>query len=183
MPRRHALRLLTGLIASLITFGAVGCSHYQRGTDATLAFSTLYVAPVRDDAALPQAAALATSQIRERFLRDGRIRLVDSPEDAEAILYVTLVRYERGIATVRPNDTGLARKLELTLSAEATLLNPRTRAEWFSRRPLSGRRQAFTDDPGQAETFGNQGQAERQTWVLLAGTIADAAVGATLDVW
>ena len=52
MPRRHALRLLTGLIASLITFGAVGCSHYQRGTDATLAFSTLYVAPVRDDAAL-----------------------------------------------------------------------------------------------------------------------------------
>jgi|688.fasta_scaffold36483_6 hypothetical protein len=183
MPRRHALRLLTGLIASLIAFGAVGCSHYQRGTDATLAFSTLYVAPVRDDAALPQAAALATSQIRERFLRDGRIRLVDSPEDAEAILYVTLVRYERGIATVRPNDTGLARKLELTLSAEATLLNPRTRSEWFSRRPLSGRRQAFTDDPGQAETFGNQGQAERQTWVLLAGTIADAAVGATLDVW
>jgi hypothetical protein len=46
MPRRHALRLLTGLIASLIAFGAVGCSHYQRGTDATLAFSTLYVAPV-----------------------------------------------------------------------------------------------------------------------------------------
>ena len=52
MPRRHALRFLAGLIASVITFGAAGCSHYHRGTDATLAFSTLYVAPVRDDAAL-----------------------------------------------------------------------------------------------------------------------------------
>jgi hypothetical protein len=183
MPRRHTLRFIAGLLTCLIAFSAAGCTHYRRGTDAALAFSTLYVAPVRDDAALPQAATVATSQIREKFLRDGRIRIVDSPEEAEAILYVTLVRYDRGIATVRPNDTGLARKLELALAAEATLVNPRTRAEWFSRRPLSARRQAFTDEPGQAETFGNQGQAERQTWLLLAGALADAAVGATLDVW
>lgn len=183
MPRTHALRFLAGLIVSAATLGVAGCAHYQLGSGGTLAFSSLYVAPVRDDAALPQAAALATSQIRERFLRDGRVRLVDSPEQAEAILSVTLVRYERGIATVRPNDTGLARKLELNLTAEATLRNPRTQSDWFSRRPLSVRRQAFTDEPGTSTAFGNQGQAERQTLVLLAGAIAEAAVGATLDVW
>lgn len=183
MPSTALSRLLAVCVALLGWFGSVGCSHYQLGNGGTLAFSRLYVAPIRDDAALPQATALVTSQIRERILRDGRVRLVDSPADAEAILEVTLTRYERGVATVRPNDTGLARKLELSLQAEATLRATRTQTEWFTRRPLSVRRQAFTDVPGKTETFGNQGQAERQTLVLLAAGIAEAATAAALDVW
>jgi len=183
MPRFHALRPLFRLLLALAALGLFGCSHYHVGSGGTLAFSTLYVAPVRDDAALPQAAVLVTSQIRERLLRDGRVRLVDTPAEAEATLQVTLVTYDRGVATTRPNDTGLARKLELSLAAEATLRNARSGAEWFSRRPLIVRRQAFTDGPGTADAFGNQGQAERQTFVLLASAIAEAAAAAALDVW
>lgn len=183
MPRPSLPRLLVGCIAFLVALGCTGCTHYQLGSAGKLGFSRLYVAPVRDDAALPQAAVLVTTQLRERILRDGRVQLVDSPDAAEAILEVTLTRYERGVATVRPNDTGLARKLELSLKAEATLRNTASNVDWFSRRPLIVRRQAFTDLPEGTQTFGNQGQAERQTFVLVAAAIAEAATAAALDVW
>jgi hypothetical protein len=183
MPRPTLSRLLVSCVALVVALGLTGCAHYQLGSGGKLAFSRLYVAPVRDDAALPQAAVLVTSQLRERILRDGRVQLVDSPDAAEAILEVTLTRYERGVATVRPNDTGLARKLELALEAEATLRSTATNIDWFSRRPLMVRRQAFTDMPEGSETFGNQGQAERQTFVLVATAIAEAATAAALDVW
>ncbi len=183
MPRPTLLRLLVGCSALLLALGFTGCTHYQLGSGGKLSFSRLYVAPVRDGAGLPQAAVLVTSQLRERILRDARVQLVDSPDAAEAILEVTLTRYERGVATVRPNDTGLARKLELALEAEATLRNTANNVDWFSRRPLIVRRQAFTDMPEASETFGNQGQAERQTFVLVATAVAEAAASAALDVW
>lgn len=183
MPRFPALPLLPALALACAAFGLSGCSHYRIGSGGTLAFSSIYVAPVRDDASLPQAAVLITTEIRERLLRDGRVQLVDTPAEAEAILQVALVAYDRGVATTRPNDTGLARKLELSLTAEATLRDPRSGSDWFSRRPLQVRRQAFTDVPGPAGTFGNQGQAERQTLVLLTTAIAEAATAAALDVW
>ncbi len=167
-----------GLIFScLFALGllASGCAHYQLGTGSKLTFQRLYVAPVANDTALPQAVALVSTQIRESLLRDGRVTLVSAEADADATLVITLTNYGREVATVRPDDTGLARKFNLTLEAKATLRDQRTGKLLFENRALSSQRQAFTDS--------GQLQAEYQTLPLLAASLAESVRNAVLDVW
>ena len=80
------LGLIVGrLIAGLALLAFVGgCANYQLGTGGKLTFATLYLEPVANHTTLPQAQALVSSQLRERFLRDGRVTLVNSSADADA---------------------------------------------------------------------------------------------------
>ena len=171
MPRPNLLGCLLAVLACTLA----GCSHYQLGTGATPSFASIYVAPVENDVALPQAAALVTTRVREAFLRDGRVTLAASPETADAILTLTLAEFTRDVATVRPDDTGLARKVDLDLDASATLRDRRSGKVLFEQRVLKARRQVFTDS--------GQLQAEYQTLPLLAERLASEAVRAVLDVW
>ncbi len=167
-----------GLLCScLLAFALLsgGCAHYQLGTGSELTFRTLYVSPVSNTTALPQAVALVSTQIREHLLRDGRITLVNSPEEADATLVVVLTDYGREVATVRPDDTGLARKFNLTLSAKATLRNERNDRVLFEDRLLTSKKQLFTDS--------GQLQAEYQTLPLLAESLAESVRRAVLDTW
>jgi len=167
-----------GLIAGwlvAIALLAGGCSHYQLGTGGTLTFQRLYIAPVANETELPQAVALVSTQIRESLLRDGRVILVASPDDAEAVLTVTLTQYAREVATVLPGDTGLARKFNLNLEARCTLRDLRSGAALFENRILSSQRQVFTDS--------GQLQAEYQTLPLLATALAESVRNTVLDVW
>ncbi len=162
--------LLLGCLAAL-----AGCGHYRLGTDASPAFATLHVEVVSSEVLLPQATVVVTTALREAFLQDGRVRLADTAESADAALRVTLVSYGRGVSVVRPDDTGLARRFDLTLAARATLTDRRAGAAKFSDRALLATRGAFTD--------GGQIPAEYQTLPLLAERLADEAVKAVLDVW
>lgn len=161
---------------------ASGCSYYQLGTQGKLAFQTLYIENVRNDAGLPQATALFGTQLREAFLRDGRVTIVNSAQEADATLSVTLADFSRGIATMRADDAGLARKLELNLSAFCTLHNNRTNQNLFERRNIVVTRQAF-NTPSTAPADSDQLQAEYQSMPLIAATLADKVAHATLDVW
>jgi hypothetical protein len=76
---------------------------------------------------------------------------------------------------VRPDDTGLARKFNLTLTAEATLRDQRAGTVLFENRALTSKKQAFTDS--------GQLQAEDQTLPLLAASLAESVRNAVLDVW
>lgn len=164
---------------SLLLLGCLtllaGCGHYRLGTDATPPFSTLHVEVVSSEVLLPQATVLVTNALREAFLQDGRVRLADAAESADATLRVTLVSYGRGVAVVRPDDTGLARRFDLNLSARATLTDNRGGPARFTDRTLVATRGAFTDS--------GQVPAEYQTLPLLAERLADEAVKAVLDVW
>lgn len=166
------LRLVT-LLA--LAFGLAGCGHYRLGTDSTLRFATLHVAIVKTDALLPQAQAVVTTELREAFIKDGRVRLVDSADAADATLTVTLESYGRGVAVVRPDDTGLARRFELTLTARATLTDNRSHTALFAGRLLTVKRGAFTDS--------GQQQSEYQALPLLATQLAEQALKATLETW
>ncbi|MFO1446625.1 MAG: LPS assembly lipoprotein LptE [Opitutaceae bacterium] len=168
---------------ALIALCGSGCSHYQLGTGSQTGFRTLYVEPVENAAGLPQAVALVTTHIREAFLRDGRVTLASSAAEADATLSIRLTRYQRDVATVLPNDTGLARKFDLTLRATATLKDNRTASTLFTDRPLEARRQAYTDDARSPGNFGQQRQSEYQAMPLLAESIAKSALGAVLDRW
>jgi hypothetical protein len=170
MFRPFAFGLLTLACAFL-----GGCSHYQLGTGGKLSFATLYVEPVANKTMLPQAQAILSTHLREAFLRDGRVTLVNSPQGADATLKVVLTDYRREVATVREDDTGLARKFKLTLSARCTLRDNRTDKILFADRPVNTHRDAFTD--------GGQLHSEYQTLPLLAESLTDKVVHAALDVW
>jgi outer membrane lipopolysaccharide assembly protein LptE/RlpB len=176
MPRLFGLRRLVP--AALLSAAALGllsaCAHYRLGTGGALAFHTLYIAPVESEAQVPQARALVGTQIREAFLRDGRVALVNSADEAEAVLRVTLKSYAREANVARADDTGLASKFSLTLAAECTLRTRDGRA-LFEKRPVNAQRDTYTDS--------GQLQSEYQTLPLLADALATNIRHAVLDVW
>jgi hypothetical protein len=154
---------------------AAGCAHYQLGTGAELKHASIFVEPVRSEALIPQATAIVGTQVREAFIRDGRLRLAGSAADADLVLKIVLARYDREVATVRPDDTGLARRYDITLTAKATLTDNRAGKVLFENRDLSSRRGIFTDS--------GQIPAEYQNLPLMAEDIARRALGAVLDTW
>ena len=168
----------TSVLCLLSSVLWTGCSHYQLGTNATLSFRTLYVAPAENKTLLPQARELVSAQLREAFAHDARVTLVNSPESADATLTVTLTAFHREIATVREGDTGLARKFNLILDATCTLHDNRGGSgnkNFFEHRPVRVQRESFTD--------GGQLQSEYQTLPLLAESLANKVTHAVLDVW
>jgi outer membrane lipopolysaccharide assembly protein LptE/RlpB len=171
VARRLALAGLATLVAGLVL---PACTHYRLGTGGELAFHSLYVEPVTSETLLPQARALLGAQLREAFLRDGRVALVNSAEAAGATLHVSLKSYVREATVARTDDTGLARKFALTLTAECTL-RTRDHKVLFEKRPILAQRDDYTDQ--------GQLQAEYQTLPLLAETLAQNVTHAVLDVW
>lgn len=165
---------LPGLAVALC-LGLTGCSHYQLGTGTAPRFATLHVAVVANEATVPQAVALVTTQVREAFIKDGRVRLVDSPASADAVLTLTLTDYRREVTVVRPDDTALARRYDVILDARATLTDRRTSVALFTDRPLAVKRGVFTDS--------GQPQAEYQNLPPLAESLAASALHAVLDTW
>lgn len=166
------LRLLPALGAGVLL---AGCAGYQLGTGSAPKFSTLFIAPVASETLIPQAQVLVTTQLREAFSRDGRVTLVNSAEAADAVLTVSLSSYGRDVAVSRQDDTGLARRFDVTLKAKATLTDNRTKQALFVQRPLVAKRGVFTDS--------GLVPAEYQTLPLLAELLAKEATHAVLDTW
>jgi hypothetical protein len=164
---------ILGLLAVSLSF--TGCAGYQLGTGAQQKFTTIFIAPVTTEALIPQARELVTTQLRAAFLKDGRIRLVDSPAEAEAVLQVSLTGYDRAVAVSRQDDTGLARRFDVALRAQATLTNERAKEAFFVRRPLTAKRGVFTDS--------GLVPSEYQALPLLAEQLAGEVVHAVLDTW
>lgn len=152
-----------------------GCSHYQLGSTGKLTFATLHVAPVKMVALVPQAEPIINTQLRAAFLQDGRLSLQNTSNAAEATLSVIVRDYYREVGTVRPGDTGLARKFVITMTAEATLTDNRSGKDFFTGRKLTIRRDVYTDS--------GQQQAEYQILPLLAEDLAAKASHAVLDTW
>lgn len=168
--RRALLALL-----SLCALGLAACSHYQLGTGAEPRFATLHVSVARNETLAPQIVAAVTTQVREAFIKDGRVRLVDSAEEADATLSLVLDDYRRDATVARADDTGLARRFDVVLQAHATLHDRRTRHDVFTRQQLKATRGVFTDS--------GQIPSEYQAVPLLAEQLAERALHAVLDNW
>ena len=124
--------------------------------------------------------------VREAFIRDGRVELVDSQKDADVSLQVTLVRYRRDNAANREDDNGLARKFTIKLTASCSLRDNRTGRMLFDGRQIEVQREAFTDNGLGLVPFGtsnDQLQSEYNTLPLLAELLSDKVTHAVLDVW
>jgi hypothetical protein len=165
---------------------AQGCAHYRFGAGPTPNFSTLYVAPPKNKTTLAQTQAVLSSMVREAFIRDGRVQIVNSQADADATLEVTLVAYKRVNASNREDDVGLARKFTLHLTAVCRLRDNRTGEMLFDGRTIEVQREAFTDNGLGTVPFATsnaQLQSEYNTFPLLSQALCDRITHAVLDVW
>ncbi len=165
-----------------------GCSHYRLGTGAERDFDSIFIAPVQTESLLPQATATLSTQVREAFIRDGRLRVVNTPEEADAILTVRLESFRRDGATRLPTDSGLSRKFDLSLEARATLAAPQDGKTWFADRALLVERQIFTDDgtgPGSTSFLQpvQQTQAEHAIVPTIGENLARQLTQVVLDTW
>ena len=174
MKTSPGLFAVFGLLFAVLGL-ATACSNYQLGTGTTAKFRSLYVAPVKSDALIPQARVLVATQVREALLRDGRVTLAESPEQADAVLTIVLSSYNRQVVVSLQDDTGRARRFEVTLLAHATLVDNRTKQPYFTQRPLEAKRGVFTDS--------GLVPAEYEGLPLLAETLASETVHAVLDTW
>jgi hypothetical protein len=167
-------------------FLAQGCEHYRLGAGPGPSFATLYVEPAKNKTRLAQTQATVSTMVREAFVRDGRVAVVPSSSDADATLEVTLVNYRRDNAANREDDTGLARKFTLRLTASCSLRDNRTGRMLFDGRIVEVQREAFTDNGLGSVPFGtsnDQLQSEYNTLPLLASLLSDRVTHAVLDVW
>jgi len=156
------------------------------GAGPAPSFATLYIAPAKNKTTLAQSRELVSTLVREAFIRDGRVELVDGKGDADATLEVTLVRYRRENAANREDDNGLARKFTLRLTAVCSLRDNRTSRMIFEGRTIEVQREAFLDNGLGGVAFGtsnDQLQSEYNTLPLLAEVLSDKVTHAVLDVW
>lgn len=184
MPRL----VIPALFSAIMLLFSAACSHYRLGTGVERDIESIFIRPVETSGKLPQASAIFTTRVREAFIRDGRIRVVNTPDEADAVLSVTVGDYSRRSLTGTPGDSGLARSIGITLATTATLSDPAGEKVWFKDRPISVERQVFTDDgtPPLSATFlqpVQQTQAEYQLVPQLAEPLAECLLGAVLDTW
>lgn len=174
-----------GLLAFSLLVAA--CSHYRLGTGVERDFDTIFIAPVETESVLPQSSALLATQIREAFLRDGRLRVVNTPDEADAILTVKLASLRRDALTRLPTDTGLSRKFGLVLDSHATLRDAKGEKTWFADRLVRVERQIFTDDGSAAGPTFLQPVQQTQAEYAIVPTIGEALAAqlksTVLDTW
>ena len=179
MTRVWSLLLISAFLAQ-------GCGHYRMGAGPGPSFSTLYVEPAKNKTKLAQTQATVSAMVREAFVRDGRVTVVGSASEADATLEVTLVNYRRDNSANREDDTGLARKFTLRLTASCSLRDNRSGRMLFDGRLVEVHREAFTDNGLGSVPFGtsnDQLQSEYNTLPLLASLLSDKVTHAVLDVW
>lgn len=168
--RRIASRLLVLLLLGSLT----ACSHYRLGAPGEPLARTVFVAPAVNASFAPQAGPLVTEAVRLNLARDGRIELAAHPGAGSAELRIRLVRFDRDVLAARRDDTALARKFAVKLTAEVTLVDQNGKI-LLDRRMVSATRDVFVDSGLQP--------TEYQTMPLVAEALADEIGHAILDTW
>jgi len=155
----------------------LSCGQYSLGPLAAPPFRTLFVEAVVNDSLAPQAAPLCSASLREAFLGDGRVKLTNSSEAADAVLSLRLTNYRRRVASYRSDDTARANAFEITLEGEVSLSdNRRDGKTLFAKRSVKGVAFLGWDDP-KASPEG------RQPLAAAIRSLSIETVSMALDAW
>ena len=156
-----------------LLLGLSGCASYQAGDGSNLAFSTIRINPVQNQSQAPQATQVINHDLREYFIQNGRVAVVNS--GAEVNLDVTLTRYDRRTIATNSQDTGLARKYAVELSARASLKGAGGEPVYFENRPVTATVDIFLDS--------GQTNAETNAIPLISKKLAEAIANEVLHGW
>ena len=129
----------------------LGSCRYALGPSGELPYDSIHVRVVRNDSLAPQAGPLLSRSLREEILREGRIRLVGNVGEADAVLTIRLIDYERLSEVYRSDDTALASGFRMSLFALASLKSPSGKKVFFEdrlfRSGASTLRNSLTESP------------------------------------
>ena len=181
---RHASMIAVMMFFTL--FFISGCNSYQLGNPVELPFESIYIKPVTNDSFAPQAQAMLSTQIRDAFIRDGRIKLVTSKEAADAVLLIHLTEYNRLPAARQSADTTAAASFSLLLAAEVSLFNQSKGDYYFRERIIRESSSAYANNYNTAlTTVQTQDflQMEYQAMPRLTYDLARGIADEVLSTW
>lgn len=176
-------RVLIGLVSIVVLSLLNGCANYQLGSSAEIPFKSIYIKPATNHSFAPQAQPIVSAQIRETFIRDGRIKLVAKEADADAVLFVDLTDYESTGGSRNSNDTTISNDFDLRLTAEVSLLDQSKGDYLFSKRSIQSRTTAYIGNPYADSEIISYQQSERQAMEKLAREIARKITDEVLSPW
>ncbi len=173
------ISLTVTLLLSLFS----ACASYQLGSPAAIPFQSIYLQPVANHSFAPQAQAIVSAQLREHFIRDGRVTVVATEEEADAVLFVDLTEYNRSAAARNSNDTVIANNFDVRLKAHISLFDPSTGAYLFRDRSIDASTSAYIGNPYAANQTIAYQQSERQAMTQLARQISRQISDEVLSPW
>ena len=121
MKRR--IHLLNTLAATLLLSGCMG---YKLGGSRPEGIETVSMAPVVNATTEPAIELQVTHAMRQRIQFDGRLKLVNSTQNADAIIEVTLTKYDLTPIAYKDDLKTTPDMYRLRITAEAELKNAKT---------------------------------------------------------
>jgi len=117
--QKFRARAVSPLLAALLIQGLFGCAYRFAAESDFLPkdVRTIYVEPFIDRSREVGLAAELTSALRSEFYRRGPLRLVDRPEEADAILTGVVRNFITNVVSVNRRDEVLQYEAVLTLDA------------------------------------------------------------------
>lgn len=99
---------------------------YQLGGTRPEGVETVYMAPVVNETTEPAIELQVTEALRQRLQIDGRLKLKNTAEAADAIMEVTLTNYRLTAIAFRDDLKTTARQYRLRITGVATLADAKT---------------------------------------------------------
>ena len=174
---------LIGLVSIVVLSLLNGCANYHLGSSAEIPFKSIYIKPATNHSFAPQAQPIVSAQIREMFIHDGRVKLVTSEEEADAVLYVDLTKYDRSAGARNSQDTVRANDFDVRLTAEASLFDRSNGVYLFKERSVQATTNAYIGNPYSDSEIISYKQSERQALEQLAREIARKITDEVLSPW
>ena len=121
--------------------------------------------------------------LRENFIRNTSVKVVPNKENADAILNVALVEYERSSTARNQLDTGVADSFDVSLQADVSLLDQKNGTYFFEKRSIQTTTNVYTRNPYEADQVINYQLSERQAMEQLARELAHKITNEVLSSW
>ena len=120
---KRSIYLFSGLTTLLLL---TGCMGYKLGGTRPEGIETVHMAPVINKTTESAIELQVTHALRQRVQFDGRLKLVNSAEAADAVMEVTLTNYKLSAIAFRDDLKTTAEQYRLRITGVATLTNTKT---------------------------------------------------------
>ncbi len=121
MNRR--IHLLNSLVATLLFSGCMG---YNLGGSRPEGVETVTLASVVNTSGEPSIELQVTHAMRQRIQFDGRMKLVNSPKNADAVIEITLTKYSLTAISYRSDLRTTPESYRLRITGVAELKDAQT---------------------------------------------------------
>jgi len=121
------------LLVILILF--VRCWYYSTSDSIPPDIKTIYLYPIENRTAIGELSETLYENIINAFIDNGRLKIVNNPDDADLILNITILNYENKPYTYGRNEDVSQYDLKITVSAKC--INKKENKTFWSSSGLS----------------------------------------------